>query len=173
MNFNNLRQLQTSTLELLRNDCDLERSNILNTLIFSHENPCLSGYNLTRNRSMFIKTIGNVAWLYNCPEFHSHLQIFSKCYNRIPILYEGEIHFVDPISRQNFTEAEKQLCSDKHSNLFQQDDDDNSWVELSPQITKVRWPALFKPHVIIQQIANVITASIQASIYTYKEMMAF
>ena len=123
---------------------------------------------------MFLKTNGNVAWLYNCPEFHSPLQILNKCYNRIPILYEDEIHFVDPISRQTFIEAEEQLCSDKHSNLFQLDvDDDNSWVELTPQITKVRGPALFKPHIVIQQIANVITASIYASIYTYKEMMSF
>ena len=29
--FNNLWQLQTSTLELLRNDCELERSTIFNT----------------------------------------------------------------------------------------------------------------------------------------------
>ena len=66
------------------------------------------------------------------------------------------------------------MCSDKHSNLFQLDvDDDNSWVQLTPQITKVRGPALFKPHIVIQQIANIITASIQASTYTYKEMMAF
>ena len=174
LHFNNLRQLQTATLELLRNDCELERSTILNSLIISHENPRLAGYTLTRNRSMFIKTNGNVAWLYNCPEFHSPLQILSKCYKRIPILYEDEIHFVDPISRQTFTEAEEQLCSDKHSNLFQLDvDDENSWVELAPQITKIRGPALIKPHIVIQQILNIITASIQASIYTYKEMMAF
>ena len=174
MHFNNLWQLQTSTLELLRNDCELERSTILNTLMISHKNPRLAGYTLTRNRSMFIKTNGNVAWLYNCPDFHSPLQILGKCYNRIPILYEDEIHFVDPISRQTFTEAEEQLCSDKHSNFFQLDvDDDNSWVELTPQITKVRGPALFKQHIVIQQIANIITASTQASIYTDKELMPF
>ena len=174
MHFNNLRQLQTSTLELLKNLCELERSTILNTLMISHEKPCLAGYTLTRNRSMFIKTNANVAWLYNCPEFHSPLQILSKCYNRKQILCEDEIHFVDPISRQTFTEAEEQLCSDKHSNLFQLDvDDDNSWDELTPQITKVRGPALFKPPIVIQKIANIITASIQASIYTYKGMMAF
>ena len=58
------------------------------------------------------------AWLYNSPEFHSHLQILNKCYNWIPILYENEIHFVDPISRQTFTEAEDQLRSEKHSIYF-------------------------------------------------------
>ena len=138
------------------------------------ENPRLAGYTFTRNRSKFPKRKGNVAWLYNCPLFRSPLQILNKCYDRIPILYEDEIHFVDPTSRQTFTEAEEQLCSDKNSNLFQLDvDDDNSWVELTPQITKVRGPALSKPRIVIQQIANIITASIQASIYTYKEMMSF
>ena len=139
--------------------------------MISHENPRLAGYTLTRNRSMFIKTNGNVAWLYNCPEFQSSLQILSKCNNRIPNLYEDEIYFVHPFSRQIFTEAEEQLCSDKHSNLFQLDVDDDN--ELTPQITILRGPALFKPHIVIQQIANIITASIQASIYIYKELMAF
>ena len=63
LHFNNLRKLQTSTLELLRNDCELERSTILNTLMISHENPRSAGHTLTRNRSMFIKTKGNIAWL--------------------------------------------------------------------------------------------------------------
>ena len=99
---------------------------------------------------MFIKTNGNVARKYNCPEFHSPLKILSKCYNRIPILYEDEIHFVHPTSRQNLTEAEEQLYSDKPSNLFQLDvDDDISRIELTPQKTKVRGPALFKPHIVI------------------------
>ena len=122
---------------------------------------------------MFIKTNGNVAWLYHCPEFHSPLQILSKCYNRIPILFEDEIHFVDPISRQTFTEAEEQLCSGEHSNLFHLDFyDDNSWVELNPQITKQEDLHSLN-HTVIQQIANIITSSIQASIYTYKEMLVF
>ena len=142
--------------------------------MISRENPRLAEYTITGNRSMFVKTNGNVAWLYNCREFHSPLQILNKCYNRIRILYEDEIHFVDPISRQTFTEAEEQFCFEKHSNFFQIDvDDDNSWVELTPQITKVRGPALFKPHIVIQKIANIINASIQASISTYKQMMAF
>ena len=55
LHFNNLRQLQTSALELLRNDCELERSIILNTLMVSYENPRSAGYNFTRNRSFLSK----------------------------------------------------------------------------------------------------------------------
>ena len=38
LQFNTLRQLQTSTLELFRNDCELELSTILNTLRFIMRN---------------------------------------------------------------------------------------------------------------------------------------
>ena len=55
LHFKNLRQLQTSALELLRNNCELERSTILNTLMVSYENPRLAGYNLTRYRSFLSK----------------------------------------------------------------------------------------------------------------------
>ena len=45
--------------------------------------------------------------------------------------------------------------------------------ELTPEITKVRGAAFFKPHIVLQRIANIFTASIHSSIYTYKEMMDF
>ena len=32
----------------------------------------------------------------------------SPCYDRITILYEGEIRFVDPITRQNYPDARTQ-----------------------------------------------------------------
>ena len=140
----------------------------------SYENPRLAGYTLTRNRSIFLKTNGSVASLYNSPEFHSSLPILNKCYKRIPILFEEEIHFVDLISRETFTEAEENLCSKNHLNPFQLDvDDDNSWAEHTPKITKVIEHALFKSHIVIRQIANIITSSFHAATYTNKWMMDF
>ena len=63
------------------------------------ENPRLAGYMLTGNRSMFLETDGSLAWLYHCPMVHSLLHTMCQCYDRIPILYEGEIRFVDPITK--------------------------------------------------------------------------
>ena len=172
LHLNTLQQVQTFTLELWRSDCEIKLWNILNTLMMSHESPRLAGYTLTRNRSTFLKTNGNVAWLYNSPEFHWSLPILNKCNKRVPILFEEESHFVDLISRETFTEAEEKLCSEKHLKLFQLDvDDDDSWASLTTQITKVVEHAL--THIVIQQIANIITASIHASIYTNKGMMDF
>ena len=123
---------------------------------------------------MFLETNGNVAWLYHCPKFYSPLQLMDECYNRIPIMYKENIRFVDPITRQTFQSADLQDCSDKHSNLFQLDvDDDKSWIELTPQITRVTGPYLFKPKEIIQKIKHSLASRQGASIYTYAQMQKF
>ena len=142
--------------------------------MLSLESPRLAGYILTQNRSMFLETNGNVAWLYHCPKFYSPLQLTDECYNRIPIMYKENIRFVDPITRQTFQSADLQDCSDKHLNLFQLDvDDDKSWIELTPQITRVTGPYLFKPKKIVQQIKHSLASSQGTSIYTYAQMQKF
>ena len=96
------------------------------------------------------------------------------CYNRIPIMYKENNRFVDPITRQTCQSADLQDCSDKHSNLFQLDvDDDKSWIELTPQITRVTGSYLFKPKEIIQQFRHFLASSQGASVYTYAQMRKF
>ena len=59
--FNSFYMLRMAELALLQNQCVLERSSILNTLMLSLESPRLAGYILTQNRSMFLETNGKVA----------------------------------------------------------------------------------------------------------------
>ena len=59
---------------------------------------------------MFLKTTGNVACLY--PKLYSPLLLMNQCYKRIPIMYEENILFVDPTTRQTFQSADLQDCSD-------------------------------------------------------------
>ena len=172
--FNSFYMLRAAELAFLQNQCELERSSILNTLMLSLENPRLAGYILTQNRSMFLETNGNVAWLYHCLKFYSPLQLMDECYNRIPIMYKENIRFVDPIKRQIFQSADLQDCSNKHLNVFQLDvDDDKSWIESTPQITRVTGPYLFKPKEIVQQIKHSLASSQGTSIYTYAQMQKF
>ena len=98
----------------------------------------------------------------------------EQCYNRIPIMYKETIRFFYPITRQTFQSADLQDCSDKHLNLFHLDvDDDKSWIELTPQITRVTGPYLFKPKEIVQQIKYSLASSQGASFYFYAEMQKF
>ena len=68
--FQSSRLLQASEIQLLKNQCEQERTQILTILMLSLDNPRLAGYMLTGNRSMFLETDGNLAWLYHCPLVH-------------------------------------------------------------------------------------------------------
>ena len=121
--FQSSQQLQTSEVQLLKNQCEQEITQILTILMLSLENPRLAGYMLTGNQSMFLETDGRLVWLYHCPLAHSPLHTKNQCYYRIPILHEGQIQFVDPITRQTHPAANIQNCTDRIKNLFHFDMD--------------------------------------------------
>ena len=144
--FQSSRLLQTSEIQLLKNQCEQERTQIPTILMLSLENPRLAGYMLTGNRSLFLETDGSLAWLYHCPLFQSPLQTRNQCYDRIPILYEGQIQLVDLITRQTHAAANIQNCTDRIKNRFQFDmDKEDSRYTLTPGIVNQDRPAVFGP----------------------------
>ena len=144
--FQSSRLHQATEIQLLQIQCEQERTQILTNLMLALENPQLAGYMLTGNRSMFLETDGSLACLYRCPMVHSPLHTMNQCYGRTPILYEGEIRFVDPITRQTYPGAVTQNCSDRIKNLFQLDmNQEDSWYTLTPGIVHRDKPAVFGP----------------------------
>ena len=144
--FQSSRLLQASEIQLLKDQCEQEQTQILTILMLSLENPRLAGYMLTKNRSMSLETDDSLAWLYHCPLVHSPLHTMNQCYDRIPIVYEGQIQFVDPITRQTHPAANIQNCTDRIKNLFQFDlDQEDSWYTLTPGIVHQDRPAVFGP----------------------------
>ena len=121
--FQSSRLLQASEIQLLKNQCQRERTQFLTILMLPHDNPRLAGYMLIGNRSMFLESDGRLAWLYQCPLVHSPLHIMNQCYDRIPILYENQTQFVDPSTRQTYPAANLQSCTDRIKDLFQFDMD--------------------------------------------------
>ena len=83
--------------------------------MLSLENPRLAGFMVTGNRSMFLETDSSLAWLYHYPLVRSPLHTMNQCCDRIPILYGGQIEFVDPITQQ--THPNLQNCIDQTKNL--------------------------------------------------------
>ena len=114
--------------------------------MLSLENHRLAGCMLTGNRSMFLETDGSLDWLYFCSQVRSPLHSLNQCYDKIPILYKGQIQFVDPITRQTLPDALPQNCSEPIKNLFQSNmDRKDSWYSLTPEITHRDRPAVFAP----------------------------
>ena len=75
--FQSSRTLQVSETQLMKNQYEQERTQILNILMLSLEKPRLAGYMLTGKRSMFLETDGSLAYLYHCPLVHSPLQTMN------------------------------------------------------------------------------------------------
>ena len=117
--FESTKMLEGSEIKLLKNLCEQERTQILTIFMISIENPCLAGYMLTGNRSMFLSTDGSLAWLFQCPLMRSPARVMNQCYDKIPIFYNNAIFFVDSIIRQTYPDAQVQNCSDRIKNLFQ------------------------------------------------------
>ena len=143
-------------------------------LMLSLENPRLAGYMLTGNRSMFLETDGSLAWLYLCPLVHSPLHTMNQCYDRIPILYEGQIQFVDRITRQTHPAANIQNCTDRIKNLFQFDmDQEDSWYTLTPGIVHQDRPAVFGPKDVSPVAVHSFPGSQDSGMYTRSELSSF
>ena len=172
--FQSSRLLQATEIQLLQKQCEQERTQILTNLMLALENPRLVGYMLTGNRSMFLETDGSFAWLYHCPKLHFPLHTMKQCYDKIPILYEGEIRFVNPITRQIYPHAVLQNCSDRVKSLFQLEMDQvDSWYTLTPGIVHQDRPAIFGPKKITPMSAQSLTGSQDAGMYTRNELRGF
>ena len=138
------------------------------------ENPRLAGYMLTGNRSMFLETDGSFAWLYHCPLVHSPLHTMNQCYDRFPILYDGQIQFVHPITRQTHAAANIQTCTDGIKNLFEFDmDQEDSWYTLKPGIVQQDRPAVFGHKDVSSLAVHSFPGSQDVEMYTRSEPSNF
>ena len=172
--FQSSRLLQASEIQLLKIQCEQERTQILTILMLSVENPRLARYKLTGNRSIFLETDGSLAWLYHCPIVHSPLHTMNQCYDWIPILYEGQFQFVDPITRQTHPAANIQNCTDRIKNIIQFDmDQENSWYTLTPGIVHQDRPAVFGPEEVSLVAVHSFPGSQDAGMYTRSELSNF
>ena len=109
------------------------------------ENPCLAGYRLTGNWSMQLKTDGSLTWLCRYPLCHSPLHTMNQCHGRLPILYQGQLQFVDPIKRQTQPEANLLNCTDQIQNLFQFDlDHEYKWYKVTSDIVLQKRHAVYR-----------------------------
>ena len=104
--FESSRMLEGSELQLLKNLCVQERTQILTTLMLLMENPGIAGYMLIGNHSLFLSTHGSLAWLCHCPLMRSLPHVMNHSYDKNPIFYKNAIFFVELITRQTYRDAQ-------------------------------------------------------------------
>ena len=172
--FKSSRLLKATEVQLLHNQCEQERTQILTNAMLDLENPRFVGYMLTDNRSMFLETDGSVAWFRHCPNVHSPLHTKNPCYDKLPIFHRGQIQFFDPTIRQTYHHAAAQNCSDRIKNLSQLDiDQDSSSYTLTPGFVRQDKPAIFRPQDVKPVVSHSFAGSQNADMHTRNELEGF
>ena len=172
--FESSRALEASKLNLLKDQCEQKRIQIFFTLMLSLEIPRFAGYLRTGNRSSLLETDGSLAWFYSCPQVRSPLHTPNQCYDKKPILYKGQVQFVDPITRQTVPDALPQKCSDPIKKLFHMEmDQKDSWYSLTLEITHRNRPAEFALEDICPFTTQTFPQSARAGMYTKRQLSEF
>jgi hypothetical protein len=168
--------LRNSELELLKRNCELQRTQLLTILMLAQQNDRLAGYLLTGERQNFLETIdgGSTAWLYQCQEHKSSLRVEQLCYDKIPIDFMGELKFVDPITRQTFNDANPIKCGKELKNLFHMDiTEHDTWYTLEPAPRPHKPPNKFEPDKIKQITVFDTYSTTRAGLYSSKQVKEF
>ena len=81
------QKMSLSELETLHQLCELERTQILQSLALAVIKMPYAEYLLSGNRSNFLDYDGNILWFYTCTKKVSPLYVFEdkRCYKRTPI----------------------------------------------------------------------------------------
>ena len=165
---------QASEKQLLKNQREQERTQLLSILMLSLENPCLAGFMLTRNRSMFLETDGSLAWLHHCSLVHSPFiqltNFTTEC------RYSPKARFISMTQshgkhsrRRTYeivpTESKNSLKIDK--------DQEGSWYTLTSGTVHQKRPAVFGPKDVSEVTVFYFPGSQEAGIYTRSELNSF
>ena len=134
--------LSLSELETLHQLCELEITQILQSLALAVLKIPYAGYLLSGKRSNFLDYEGNILWFYTCTKKVSPLYVFEdkRCYKRTPIFYKNKVHFVDTLSRRtNFWNTAVPCGLENTHNVVQLNPDEDKHYLLTP------YPTLMQP----------------------------
>ena len=100
--------------------------------------------------------------------------VMNQCDDKSPIFYKNAIFFVDPVTRQTYTDAQVQNCSDRIKNLFQFElEDENSWFTITPSLEHRKRPGVFGPKDVTPVSRIVFGGAGDAGIYTRAQLSEF
>ena len=105
----------------------------------------------------------------------SPLHTMNKCYDKLPIFYNGQIKFVDTITRPTLPDTMPQDSSDHIKNLFQTDMDKiDSSFSIIPQYHKyIEIDLLFSQNGVASFRRDQFPESINAGLYTKGQLSDF
>ena len=130
------QEMSLSELKTLHQLCELERTQILQSLALAVLKIPYAGFLLSGNRSNFFNYEGNILWFYTCTKKVSPLYVFEdkRCYKRM--LDKNKVNFVETLSRRTYFWDTVVPCGSKNShNVVQLNPDEDNYYLLTPYPT--------------------------------------
>ena len=85
--------------EVILNDCKLNREIFRNRLGLIFSNPNLAAPMLISENGVFGRVLGEVMFTYKCKEVVVQLIKNNVCTNELPVMFQGELRYFEPITR--------------------------------------------------------------------------
>ena len=167
------QEMSLTELETLHQLCELERTQILQSLALAVLKIPYAGYLLSGNRSNFIDYEGNILWYYTCTKKVSPLYVFEdkRCYKRIPIFYKNKVYFVDTLSRRTYFWDTAVPCASENShNVVKLNPDEDKNYLLTPYPTLMPPSKKFSPES-IRAIARNTNIDLQSIVIYSKSVI--
>ena len=136
------QEMSLSELETLHQLCELERTQILQSLALAVLKIPYAGYLLSGNKSNFIDYVRKHFMVLHLYQKVSPLYVFEdkRCYNRIPIFYKNKVYFFDTLSRRTYVWDTAVPCGSENSHNFKKSNPDEvKYYLLTP------YPTLMPP----------------------------
>jgi len=128
--FNQLT-IETMYSEVILNDCKLNREIFRNRLGLIFTNPNLVAPMLISENGVFGRVMGEAMFTYKCKEVAVQLIKSNVCTNELPVMFQGELRYVEPITRilvENGTKPKVLNCNEIVAPLYRINPD--TWISL-------------------------------------------
>ena len=91
------QEMSISELKTLHHLCELERTQIPQSLALALLKKPYAGYIISGKRPNFIDYEGYILWYYTCTKKVSPLYVFEdkRCYKRISMFFKSKVYFVE------------------------------------------------------------------------------
>lgn len=165
------KELRTLASYLELKFCELKKSHYLTILSLAQSNPEVFVRVLLKQKGLYLDQRGALGYIFQCQEVSIVLRNTTLCYQSVPIKYNNESLFMNPISGIIHKHSEEMPCNPLAPTAYKFND---KWIETSPRIQKLSdLPLTLDPNSNHSWTYQEIGSMTRQALYTPEELEAY
>ena len=165
----NLMKIERVYQETIANDCKLNREILRTKLALVMTNQDMVAPLLPLSKGTFARVMGEAIHTFKCKEINVELADAGYCTNELPVSYEGQIKFLEPITRVLITTPVRQLqCSEALAPYYEWKP--GTWISLPHRHVKKTPKTIELMKLQNEESFRTIKSVSEGGLYTQKEI---